>query len=39
MALKKIPHADLRVESGLAEEIEGKLSLREKEVPKIRWKG
>jgi hypothetical protein len=37
--LKKIPCSDLRVESGLLEEIEGKLGLREKEVPKVRWRG
>jgi hypothetical protein len=37
--LKKFPPADSRVESGLAEEIEGKLGLQEKEVPKVRWKG
>jgi hypothetical protein len=37
--LKKFPRTDLRVESGLSEEIEGKFSLREKEVPKVRWKG
>jgi hypothetical protein len=37
--LKKIPHTDSRVESGLLEENEGKLGLQEKEVPKVRWKG
>jgi hypothetical protein len=37
--LTKFPPADSRVESGLAEEIEGKLSLQKKEVPKVRWKG
>jgi hypothetical protein len=30
---------NLRVESDLLEEIEGKFSLWEKEVPKVRWKG
>jgi hypothetical protein len=39
MAPKKIPRTDSRVKSGLSEEIEGKLSLPEKEVPKVRWKG
>ncbi len=29
----------MRVESGLLEEIESKLGLREKEVPKVKWKG
>jgi hypothetical protein len=33
--LKKFPRADSRVESGLAEEIEDKLGLREKEVLKV----
>ncbi len=37
--MKKFPCAESRVESGLVEEIEGKLGLREKEVPKVRWKG
>jgi hypothetical protein len=32
---KKFPHTDPRVESGLLEEIEGKFSLQEKEVPKV----
>jgi hypothetical protein len=39
MAPKKFPCTDLRVESDLLEEIEGKLGLWEKEVPKVRWKG
>jgi hypothetical protein len=37
--LKTFPCTDLRVEHGLSEEIEGKFSLWEKEVPKVRWKG
>ncbi len=37
--MKKIPCTDPRVERGLLEKIEGKFSLREKEVPKVRWKG
>ncbi len=37
--MKKFPRTDSRVESGLLEEIEGKRGLREKEVPKVRWKG
>ncbi len=36
---EKIQFTDPRVEIGLLEEIEGKFSLREKEVPKVRWKG
>jgi hypothetical protein len=37
--LKQLPSTDLRVEHGLPEAIEGKFSLREKEVPRVNWKG
>jgi hypothetical protein len=37
--LENFPGTDPRVESGLSEEIEGKFSLWEKKVPKVRWKG
>ncbi len=39
LPLKKFPRTDPRVEHGLSEESEGKFSLWEKEVPKVRWKG
>jgi hypothetical protein len=36
--LKELPCTDPRVERGLSDEIEGKFSLWEKEVPKVGWK-
>jgi hypothetical protein len=36
--LKELPSTDPGVECGLLEEIEGKSSLWEKEIPKVRWK-
>ena len=36
--LKELPHTDPRVERGLPEEIESKLSLWEEQVPEVRGK-
>ena len=36
--LKELPSTDLRVEHGLPEEIESKLSLWEQQVPEVRGK-
>ena len=37
--LKEFPCTDPRVERGLAQKIEGKFGLWEKEVPQVGWKG
>ena len=38
-SLEKFPCTNPCIESGLTEKIEGELSLWEKKVPKVRWKG